>query len=255
MRLDYDSDEGRAGRARFGLIVLQVDETIEDEFPRLAGGEGIAVHVTRVASGAEVTEATLSAMEAEIPAAAGLLPPGADFDVIGYACTSGATIIGAANVVRAVRAARPGPGAGSFADTRVTDPLTAVKAACGALGVQRLGFVTPYVAAVSAAMRASLEADGLEIAAFGSFEQAEERRVARITRDSIRRAVEQVAAAAPCDAVFVSCTNARTLEIIEPAEARLGLPVISSTQALAWHMLRLAGIDDRPPRGGALFRL
>lgn len=253
MRLPYATDRGLAARARFGLIVLQVDETIEAEFPRLLGTDGIALHVTRVASGAEVTEATLAAMEAGIPDAAGLLPPGAHYDAIGYACTSGATIIGPHNVVRAVRSARPDDGAASFATTPVTDPLTAVKAACAALGVTRLGFVTPYVAEVSSAMRADLERDGLEIVASGSFEQAEERVVARITPESILAAVLEVADAAPCEAVFVSCTNARTVDVIEPAEQRLGIPVLSSTQALAWHMLRLAGLEDRRSGYGQLF--
>ena len=141
----------------------------------------------------------------------------------------------------------------SFATTPVTDPLTAVKAACAALGVTRLGFVTPYVAEVSSAMRADLERDGLQIVSSGSFEQAEERVVARITPESILTAVLEVAHAAPCEAVFVSCTNARTLDVIEPAEQQLGIPVLSSTQALAWHMLRLAGLEDRRSRYGQLF--
>ncbi len=253
MRLPYATDQGLGTRARFGLIVLQVDETIEREFPRLVGSDGIAVHITRVASGAEVTQATLTAMADAIPQAAGLLPPGAGFDAIGYACTSGATVIGPENVVRLVRAARPGDDPASFATTPVSDPLTAVKAACDALGVARLGFVTPYVPEVSTAMRAALEAHGLEIAASGSFEQAEERVVARITPDSILAAILEVAQAAPCEAVFVSCTNARTLDIIEHAEQRLGIPVLSSTQALAWHMLRQAGLDDERPGCGRLF--
>ncbi|MDX1594609.1 MAG: Asp/Glu racemase [Gammaproteobacteria bacterium] len=249
MRLDYTTDHGAAARARFGLVVLQVDETIEDEFPRLVGRDGIAVHFTRVRSGKEVTGETLAAQAADLPVAAALLPPGVPFDVIGYACTSGATVIGPENVARAVRAARPD----DFATTRVTDPLTAVGAACRALGVRRLGFVTPYVAEVSTAMRTALEADGLEIAGFGSFEQAEERVVARISPGSIERAVVEVGRSEPCDAVFVSCTNARTLDVIETAEQRLGLPVLSSTQALAWHMLLLAGIEARRPGCGRLF--
>ena len=253
MQLPHANDQGTGARARFGLIVLQVDETIEQEFPRLVGSDGIAVHFSRVPSGREVTGATLAAMEAEIPSAAALLPPGAPFAAIGYACTSGATVIGPENVVRAVRGARPGDGPEAFTTTPVTDPLTAVKAACDALGVTRLGFVTPYVPEVSTAMRASLEKGGLEIVASGSFEQAEERIVARITPDSILEATVEVAATAPCQAVFVSCTNARTLDIIERAEQRLGIPVLSSTQALAWHMLRLAGIDDLHPGCGRLF--
>jgi maleate cis-trans isomerase len=55
--------------------------------------------------------------------------------------------------------------------------------------------------------------------------------------------------------VFVSCTNLRVASIIETAEARLGKPVTSSNHALAWHLLRLAGIQDCPENFGSLFQV
>ncbi len=246
MKLEFDSDEGFGQRATLGLIVLQADETVEPEFRGLVDLEGVVLYHSRVPSGAEVTPETLAAMQAEIPDAVRLLPPTAEFDVIGYACTSGATIIGAAVVEAAIRSVRPG--------VATSDPLTATKAACSALDVQRLGFVTPYVAEVSAAMRRNLEEAGLEIAAFGSFEESEEAVVARIAPASVLDAIVRVGAAADCEAVFASCTNLRATGVIPEAEARLGKPVITSNQALAWHMLRLAGLPDGQPAGGSLFR-
>lgn len=199
---------------------------------------------SRVPSGADVTPESLAAMQAEIPAAARLLPPTAVLDVIGYACTSGATVIGEAAVAAAIHAVRP--------EVATSDPLTATKAAFRALGVRRLGFVTPYVAEVSAAMRRNLEAAGLEITAFGSFEESEEAVVARIAPASVLEAIVKVGGAPDCEAVFASCTNLRATGVIAEAEARLGKPVVTSNQALAWHMLRLAGLPDGPGGGGAL---
>ena len=253
MHLDYQTDEGAGWRARLGLIVLQPDETIEPEFRRFLDVDGVALYVTRVPSALEVSGESLAAMAAHVPTAARLLPR-APFDVVGYACTSGATIIGPGEVARLIGGARPTDDPGSFANAAITNPLTAVIAACRALGANRIGFVTPYVPEVSAAMRDALEAQGLAIAGFGSFEQAEERIVARIAPASIQAAALEVGRSAPCDAVFVSCTNARTLEILEAAEADLGVPVISSNQALAWHMLRSAGITDPLAGLGTLFR-
>ena len=254
MHLDYDTDDGAGWRARLGLIVLQGDETLESEFRRFLDVDGVALYVTRVPSGLEVNNESLAAMADHIPAAARLLPPATELDVVGYACTSGATVIGTDEVARLIRGARPTHDAGSFANAAITDPLTAVVAACRTLGAARIGFVTPYVADVSYSMRTVLEGQGLEIAGFGSFEQGEERIVARIAPASIHAAILQVGRAAPCDAVFVSCTNARTLDILDAAESDLGLPVVSSNQALAWHMLRSAGIDDPRPDLGRLFR-
>jgi maleate isomerase len=36
-------------------------------------------------------------------------------------------------------------------------------------------------------------------------------------------------------------------------EAATGVPVTSSNHAMAWHALRLAGIDDTPANAGRLF--
>lgn len=243
-RLPYRLTDPLGRRATFGLIVLQVDETIEDELRRMVAGDGVALYTTRIASGAEVSPETLAAMEAALPAAAALLPPALSFDAIGYACTSGATVIGPRRVAALV---------GAAATTRfVTDPLTAVVAAARALQVRRLGFVTPYVASVSAAMRHALEASGLEIASFGSFEEGEEAKVARIDPASIHDAVVATDRAGACDAVFVACTNLRALGVIPGAEAAIGKPVVTSNQALAWHMLRGAGIMDARPELGTL---
>ena len=254
MRLGYDYDRGVGHRARLGLVVLHVDETVEPECRRLLDLDGVALHCTRIRSGAEVTPETLQDMAARLSEAAALLPPSAAFDVVGYACTSAATVIGPARAAELIRSARPDDGPAGFADTVITDPLTAAKAAFAALGIRRVAFVSPYIAQVSAVIRESFEADGLTVSAFGSFEQAEEYRVARIAPASVHDAILRVAEVSDCDGVFVSCTNLRTLEVLQAAEDHLGVPVISSNQALAWHMLRSAGIADRRPGQGRLFR-
>lgn len=252
MRLDYVTDEGPGSRARIGLIALHVDETVESELRRLLNIEGVALYCTRVESGTELNEHTLCESAARIPGAARLLPPASRMDAVAYACTSGATVIGPENVARAIRHARHADAPGSFAHAAVTDPLTAVKAACMHLGVRRLGFVTPYIQSVSSAMRSSLEREGIAVAGFDSFEQAEERMVARISPDSVREAIVRIGRAAPCDAVFASCTNLRTLDILEDTEQELGLPVLSSNLALAWHIRRLTGLSGAMAGSGQL---
>ena len=46
------------------------------------------------------------------------------------------------------------------------------------------------------------------------------------------------------DGYFISCTNLRTLEVLDALEKHLGKPVVSANQATMWDMLRLAGIGD-----------
>lgn len=244
MKLDYTGDKPIGHRATLGLIVLKSDETLEHEMGWMIRGDGVALYVSRIDSAAEVSAETLAQMEADLPASAGLLPASLAFDVIGYGCTSAATIIGPQNVSRLVASA---------AKVRhVTNPISAVLAACSALRVSRLGFVTPYVADVSAAMRGRIEAAGVAISAFGSWEEAEEVKVARMSPQSILDAAVLVGRQAPCDAVFLSCTNLHALDIIAEAEEALGVPVLTSNQALAWHMLTLAGLPGAGARFGTL---
>ena len=241
MDLPFDSDGGACAAGAFGLIVLQTDLTME---PELRGPfAGFGLYHARIPNAPEVTPETLAAMEAALPRTAALLPPEAT--VIGYGCTSGATVIGPERVADLVREVQP--------QARVTDPLSAVLAACVHLGIRRLGFVTPYVAEVSAAMRARLEAAGLAVAGFGSFGQVEDRVVAGIAESSTLAAIEAVDAMAPCDAVFAACTNLRGFGIVERAEAVTGMPVLTSNLALAWHMLRLAGVPTVGRGPGRLF--
>lgn len=57
------------------------------------------------------------------------------------------------------------------------------------------------------------------------------------------------------DAVFISCTGLQAAAVVGEIEAVLGKPVTSSNHALAWHCLRLAGIDDPRHDVGKLFEL
>jgi maleate isomerase len=77
--------------------------------------------------------------------------------------------------------------------------------------------------------------------------------VVRIAPNSIISAAESLAAQGGIDAVFLSCTNLRTLELIGALEARLAIPVLSSNQVLGWHLLRLAGMPNKLQGYGKLF--
>ena len=221
---------------RLGLIVLQVDETIEQDFRRLFAPDRARLHVSRIPSGAELTPETIATMEATLPAAAGLLPGG--LDATGYACTSGTTLIGAGRVRDLVMGA---------AKTRaVSDPLTAALARCRALGLAQVGIVSPYIAAVVQPIRAAFEAAGISVPATLSFGEEVEARVARIAPGSIANAARTLARQTRVDGIFLSCTNLRTLDITGPLSHELGVPVLSSNQCLAWHMASLSGIAPAP---------
>lgn len=245
MKLAFETDEGIGTRATFGVIVLATDETLEPEFSQMLDFDGVALYHSRIPMVPEIRPETLARMEADLPASARLFPKALDFDVIGYGCTSASTVIGSQTVARAIQSV--------FPKTKVTDPLAAIIAAGQALNARRLGFITPYLPEVSLKMREKLQEAGFDIASFGSFEEGDDQVVARLSEASIKAAAGRVAKAAPCDAIVISCTNLRCLRVIPEIEEMTGVPVISSNQAMAWHMLRLAGVEDPRPQFGRLF--
>ncbi|KAA9006858.1 maleate cis-trans isomerase family protein [Histidinibacterium aquaticum] len=222
-----------ADRPRLGLIVLQADETIEGDFRRLLPPE-TALQVSRIPSGADLTPESIAQMALDLPAAAALFPRGAEYDVVGYGCTSGTTLIGAARAAELVR-----QGCGARA---VCNPLDSALAAFGHLDVRRVGLVSPYGTDIAAALRATFEEQGVAVPEAMSFGEEVEANVARIDPVSIAAAAREIARRGTVDGIFLSCTNLRTLDVIEPLERELGCPVIGSNLALAWDMARAAGL-------------
>lgn len=243
MPLAYRLEDTRP--PQIGLIVLQADETIEPDMRRLLPA-GIEMLVSRVPSDKYVTSETLAAMAPVLTAAARLMPAGAQLSAVGYGCTSGTAEIGVERIHDLVREGVRTPA--------VTEPVSALLAACSHLGVKRLGVISPYIESVSQTLFAVLARSGVEIPAFGTFDQSQEATVVRITPGSIVEAATTVASQAKCDAIFLSCTNLRALDAIDAAERLTGIPVLSSNQVLAWHLCRLAGVTARPDVPGRLWR-
>lgn len=222
-----------AGPGALGLVVLQVDETIEGDFRRLFPDPAQPIHVARVTSGAELTTETIARMEVDLPSAAHHLPQAPHYAAVGYACTSGTTLIGAERVAELIS---------RRCTTRtVCNPLTAAQRACRALGVSSIAVVSPYTPDIAQPVCAAFETDGIRVTRALHFGEEVEARVARIAPQSVYAAAAEVARDSGAEAVFLSCTNLRTLDVIEDLERDLCVPVFGSNLALAWDMARLSG--------------
>jgi maleate isomerase len=132
--------------------------------------------------------------------------------------------------------------------------VTAALAAFRALGAQGVGLLTPYAPEINKGLAAYFVRCGAPIAAVATFDRRDDREAARISIASIEAAAERLASTPGVDAIFVSCTSLRVAEAVAGLEQRIKIPVTSSNHAMAWHCLRLAGIEDAIP-AGRLFSL
>lgn len=242
-----DRDGGIGTRANIGLVVLSSDQTIEPEYRLLVNGPGVAVYHSRIANANSISKDNLRAMESRITEATDLLLPGVPMDVVGYGCTSASMVIGEERVLGLMKAARP--------ESRCTTPITAARAAFAELEMGTIALLTPYTDDINDHIRAWLEGHGVSVPVMGSFNLADDRDACRIDPRSIREAAVELGRRGRVDGVFVSCTSLRVAGVIQDIEDALGKPATASNHAMAWHSLRLAGIDDRLDGYGRLFRL
>ncbi|WP_171123110.1 MULTISPECIES: aspartate/glutamate racemase family protein [unclassified Ruegeria] len=229
--LPYTLDADDPSVNPLGLIVLQTDETIEPEFGAYFADRSVPLYVSRIPSGAEVTTDTLSEMEKSLPAAADLLPKIRPYKVVGYGCTSASSVIGSDQVERMVQR--------TCDVATVTNPLRAASACAAELGVSKFALLSPYIEEVNEPLRHAFSQNGISMDVFGSFGEAEESKVVRISQRSVTDAAIRLGSDSAVEAVFISCTNLRTFDAIPEIEKQLGKPVLSSNQSLAWHMRHL----------------
>ena len=232
MKFDFHLSTNENSPPPMGLIVLQVDETIEGEFREAFRTSKNQIFVTRIPSGLEVTAKTLTSMEQHISASAKLLPKSREFSVIGYGCTSASAIIGSEKISDLIKS--------SCSTREVTNPLMAATEYAKYLGVTKLALLSPYIEEVNTPLRKAFEIKGLSTETFGTFGEGQEEKVARISESSTIEAAITLGQDASTEAVFISCTNLRTFNCLDKIANKIDKPGFSSNQSLAWHMKKLS---------------
>jgi maleate isomerase len=222
-------DAGRFPRAKIGFVNLATEQTIESDMMRWAP-EGVGIHFTRAPIPDQITAENLGAMVDGLAPAAAVLAPNANLDVICYACTSGSVVMGEDVVCAELEKGCP-----------AAIPTTLVSGVFAALDeVNRI------------------EADymtrrGLDVLDIRGLNITNDSDMVRVSPSYIRDFA--ISMDRPdADAIFVSCGALRTIEVIEEIEAATGKPCVASNQAMLWHCLRLAGIEDKIDGLGRLTR-
>lgn len=238
-------DQG-PGRYRIGLVALSNDYVTERDFINMRPSDDVVIFTSRVPNTAQCTVATLQEMASHITTATALLVPEGRLDVVAYSCTAGTAVMGFEKVRSLIQATRPG--------VACTTPITSSLDALDRFDARRIAVLTPYVDEVNADISRYLEANGKTITAFTSFKIADNEKMARLSPQSIFEAALE-ADRDDADALFISCTAIRAVDVIEKIEQALGKPVITAVQAMFWQSLRLAGYSETIPGHGQLLRI
>jgi arylmalonate decarboxylase len=123
-----------------------------------------------------------------------------------------------------------------------------------ALGIGRVAVATAYIDDVNERLAAYLAASDIVATHVRGLAITGVREVSAVPTSTLVDLCEQVFAADPsADGVLISCGGLLTLDAIKIVEARLGVPVVSSSPAGFWDLMRVAGLDASSPGHGRLF--
>jgi len=245
--LPFDPDPGIAHRARIGVVTLASDHTIEYDFRWLLDLPGVAFYVARIPNSPQVTTESLAAMEHDMAHTASLILPGVPLSAMVYGCSSATMVLGEETVFARLREGR--------GDIPPTTPITAAFAAFRAFGAKRIALLTPYVRSVNQPVVDYVTGGGFDVPVIASYDSGDDNIACNIPPETMRKDATALGLRDDVDAVFISCTSLRAAEIVADVEQATGKPATASNHALAWHALRLSGIEDRIEGRGSLFTL
>ena len=233
-------------RGKIGLITPSSNNINEPEFYRLAP-PGVTIHTTRVLLTGEMDEASFHRMAGELSRAAKELAT-AEVDIVIYGCTAGSVIVPLPELTA------------SIAQQTGTPALVtagAVVSALRALGVRRVAMATPYLDFVNRREVTFLEEHGFSVTRYLGLEmgnnQQERRCIGHVAPQALYRMAMEIDTP-EAQAIFISCANLATLDVIEDIERALGKPVVTSNTASFWACLRTLCINAGIAGHGRLLR-
>ncbi len=219
----------------------------EQEFIKITGGlSGVMGCAARLLI--ETTDAEgLRGMNRHIVMAAKELAT-VDPDVMVYMCTSGSFLEGGKGESKIRQQIQ------AIANCRVISTTQAVVNALRRFRAKRIVMLTPYNKDITLKEVNYLRSVGIRVFdyRYRDIEDNLDRgaQTPEVTFEHARKLNFEKA-----DAIFLSCGNIRTLEIIPLLERHTGKPVVASSPATTWLALRTAGIKDAVEGFGRLLML
>ncbi|MFE5185283.1 aspartate/glutamate racemase family protein [Streptomyces sp. NPDC056628] len=153
-------------------------------------------------------------------------------EAVAYVCTSGSFVGGVAGE-RALCEAMTRAGAVPAVTTS-----GALLEALAELRVRRVALVTPYTESVTRALEEYVAEAGVAVA--GCAYMGLTRHIWKVPYRDVAEMARRAVRAAP-GALFISCTNLPTYDVLPQLEAELRIPVISANQVTMWAALRRLG--------------
>lgn len=231
-------------RERIGLILPSSNTAMESEFFRTCP-EGVSVHTTRVLIKGLTNPECLAEMASHAERAAEELKTCLS-DVMIYGCTSGSFLKGRAWEKQFCERLQ------QLAERPVLTTADNCVQALRAIGKRKIAIGTPYIESLNRSAYQYFTEAGFEIVHMKGLGIEVSTNIGKTAPHAIYR-LGREAMAPDAEALFLSCTGIRSIEIVQQPQDDLGIPVISSNLCNLWAALRMHGLHDRLEGLGDLF--
>ncbi len=227
--------EYSADRRRGVGLVAPFDFALDDELWRFLP-DNTPLYITRTErlENTAVTEKLaqeVSDAKAVTPAVRSLIS--AEPSSVAYACTSGSFVGGLAGEAE-LRGVMERAGAPHAVTTS-----GALLQALEHLSISRIAIATPYNESLTRDLADFLETAGIQVVKAGYLNS--EHDIMHIGYDAVR-AMANAVNHESAEAIFFSCTNLRTFDVISELEQKMGKPVLSANQVTMWAALKAADL-------------
>lgn len=238
------------GRARIGVLVPYTNTNLEPDMTLLLP-EGVSAHFMRMGGYDEdeiPDEDQMAGLgSADLDAPLSLLQ-GAKPDVVLYGCTSATLSHGPSfdrDLARKII---------SQSGAQTVTAAGALVAALNTLGVTRIGFTSPYVPSLNDRAIAFLTDEGFATVSRAEVDEALGNAGQGALAPDAVFDLGKRADSPEAEAIVLSCTDMRSVEVIDRLEQAVGKPVVTSNQAMIFQALQMLGISDAPPGYGRLLK-
>ena len=224
-------------RARLGVILPSVNTVVEPWF-NAACPPGVTVHAARMFLDNNLTRDALVRMDRDEGMRGMTQIMSCRPASVAYCCTASSIVQGLEYDGRLNHELNQAAGVPAFTAT------SGIIEALHAVGAKRIAVCSPYTKAIDDAEHEFFSAAGFEIIGSAHLGIADSFALADPTAEEIF-ALAQRAWHAHADATLITCLNLNSQHVIDQLERHTGKPVITSTQATLWKLLRAAGVADR----------
>ena len=241
-------DDGFGSKGRIGLVYMASSVVMEDEMNAMAA-PGVTVHASRLRFPKVTVEGIDDMMRSPELEQAVALVGQAPIDVVCFGGTSASFLHGTAWDAALIEKIANWTD-GIAATTASTASVAALdQVASGG----PISLVTPYVDEIIERAESFFVDNGHAVVASAGMGITSDWDLAEVP---LQRVYDMAMAVdrPETEAIFISCTNLRSIGAIVSLEEALGKPVVSAVQASFWHSLQVAGIDHGwTGRFGSLF--